>query len=420
MIKNLKQDIFLKNYIIYFIGSIVMAVLNYALHPILGRFLSPTDFGDFQVFIALVSQTTIFFGAVSIISVNIIANAENPQQRNKILAELQKITFLITFFLIICLLFLIPKIQNFFNLSNIYPLIGLIIILLISALIVFRNAYLQGSGQFLALSLSGIMVSLGKLIFAVLLILIGWGTVGATLGIILSNIVLLIYLIFKTKKDIPIFVKSNIHVLEKGDIKKQLQYGVLVIFATGIATLFYTIDVLIVKRNFSPDEAGLYIGISVIAKILLFAIGPISAVLLSSIKIKNTFKENFSIFKKSLGIALIVGFSGMITFFLFYDLIVVVMIGSKYADVAYLLPKVGLLMFLTALMNIFIYYFLALRRFFLIFISLFGTAVLGFIMFQSYTSITDVLNNLLVALIFINLSLVFLYAKDYFNYRSGI
>lgn len=411
---------FLKNYAVYFIGSMVVAVLNYAFHPVLGRLMNPADFGDIQAFISLLAQSAIIFGAFSVVEVNITTNTENPHERNAIISELQKIAFWVILAVFIILVISLSKLQSFFNFSSIYPLIGLAIILPISAANVFRNAYLQGSGAFTELSISGIISSLGRLLFAISLLLIGWGTLGATIGIILSNIAVMAYLYLKTRKSLNLHTKSNLHTLEKGSIKKELTYGLLVFFATGLITLFYTIDVLIVKRYFSADDAGLYSGISAIAKILFFAIGPSAAVLLSSVKIKNTFKENFNILKKSLIIAAVVGLGGLLAFSIFYDIIIKLMIGHRYVTFAYLLPKVGLVMLLSAFMNILIFYFLALRRFFLIILASFGALVIGFILLKGHGSITEILNNLLIALIIINLSLVFIYAKDYFNNRSSI
>ena len=91
------------------------------------------------------------------------------------------------------------------------------------------------------------------------------------------------------------------------------------------------------------------------------------------------------------------------------------MIGSNYASFAHFLPEAGLVMLLAAIVNIFIFYFLALRRFFLIVISLVGMAFMGFILLRGHTSIEAILNNLVVSLVIIIISLVIIYAKDYFN-----
>jgi predicted PurR-regulated permease PerM len=54
-----------------------VAVLNYAFHPILGRLMNPSDFGDIQAFISLLAQSAIIFGAFSVVVVNITTNTEN-------------------------------------------------------------------------------------------------------------------------------------------------------------------------------------------------------------------------------------------------------------------------------------------------------------------------------------------------------
>ncbi len=398
----------------------MVAFLNYIFHPVLGRILSPAEFGDVQAFISLLTQAGILFGAFSVVTVNLTTNTENPRERNAIILELQKIAIWIVIFIFIVLIVSVFKLKSFFNFSSVYPLIGLAVTLPISAINIFRNAYLQGSSRFAELSFSGVISSLGRLVFAVILILIGWGTFGATLGIILANIAVMFFLLAKTHNSLNLHDKTNIHVLEKGSIIKELKYGLLVLFATGLVIIFYTIDVLIVKRYFGAEEAGLYSGISAIAKIMFFVIGPSAAVLLSSVKVKNSFGENSLILKKSIFIGVFIGAVGLLAFSIFHDILIQVMIGGKYVTFAYLLPKIGWVMFLSATMNIFVYYFLALRRFFLIFISLFGVVAVFFIMFGDHASIEQIISNLSVVLVIINLSFILVYAKDYFRNHSSI
>jgi O-antigen/teichoic acid export membrane protein len=393
----------------------VVAFLNYLFYPVLGRILSPADFGDVQALISLITQSAIIFGAFSVVAVNITTNTENPHERDAILAELQKMAFWIIGIVFILLLLSMTELRSFFNFSSIYPLVGLAIILPISAVTTFRNAYLQGVGRFTHLSISGVISSLGRLVFAVALILLGLGVFGATFGIVLANLAVLAYLFYQTRGSLHLSTKANVHTLEKGSVKKELKYGVLVFFATTLVTLFYTSDILIVKHYFDATSAGLYSGISAIAKILYFAIGPSSAVLLSSVKIRQSFMENAGALMKSLIISGIIGGVGIFTFYIFNDMIVRLMIGSNYASFAHFLPEAGLVMLLAAIVNIFIFYFLALRRFFLIVISLVGMAFMGFILLRGHTSIEAILNNLVVSLVIIIISLVIIYAKDYFN-----
>jgi len=398
----------------------VVAFFNYLFYPVLGRLLSPSDFGDVQALISLITQSAILFGAFSMVAVNITANTENPHERDAILAELQKIAFWLIGAVFVLLLLSVFKLKSFFNFSSVYPLLGLAVILPISALATFRNAYLQGRGLFFQLSVSGAISSVGRLVFAVIFILFGFRVFGATFGLVLSNVAVIAYLYFQTKDSLHLNTKANLHVLEKGSIKKELIYGLLVFFATGFITLFYTSDILIVKHYFSSGDAGLYSGISAIAKIIYFVIGPTSAVLVSSIKIKQTFKENALALRKSLIISTIVGVIGLFTFYIFHDTIIRLMMGGKYGSFAHYLPKAGVVMFLTGIVNVIVIYFLALRRFFLMILSLIGSAFLGIILLQNQSSINTILNELILSLIIILISLTIIYVKDYFNHRSSI
>ena len=398
----------------------VVAFLNYMFYPVLGRLLSPADFGDIQALISLITQSSIIFGAFSMIVVNVTINTENPHERDAIITELQKITFWIIGIAFIFLLLSISELKYFFNFSSVFPLVGLAIILPISSLTTFRNAYLQGSGFFMQLSISGVISSFGRLVFAIIFILFGFGVLGATFGIIFANLTVFIYLYYQTKGSLHLNTKANLHTLESGSIKRELKYGVLIFFTTSLVTIFYTSDILIVKHYFNSVDAGLYSGISAIAKILFFAIGPSSAVLLSSVKIKHSFAENTSALKKSFLVSFLVGVCGIFMFYTFSDTIISLMIGGKYASFAHFLPKAGLVMLLTAIVNIFIFYFLALRRFFLIGISLVGMVFMGFILFQGHTSIDAILNNLVISLVVIIITLTFTYAKDYFHNSTSL
>ena len=420
LIAKIRTDVFFRRYIIYFTGSMIVAVLNYLFYPVLGRMLTPSDFGDVQVFISLITQTGIIFGAFSIVAVNITANVENIHERNAILAELQKICFYVVGALAVILLLFFSKLNTFLQLDTVYPIIGVLALLFLSASSTFRSAYLQGQGRFIGLSVSGIISSAGRLVFAVLLILLGIGSLGAIGGIIAAQIAAVCFLWNLTRNSLNLSTRTNVHVLEKGSIKKELLYGILVLFASGLVTFMYTSDVLIIKHLFDPHDAGLYSGISAIAKIIFFVTAPTIAVLLPAVKLKNSIKENSLALLKSLGLTFCLGGAVLLVFYLFSDITIKVLLGEQYLSLAHILPKVGVVMFLASLLNVFVYYFLALRKFILIVISLVGVLCTAFLLLMSHDSIDSVLNSLIWSLfIILGLFLIF-YVKNYFNRRTGI
>lgn len=103
MFKILGADVFLKNYAIYFTGSMLVAFLNYLYYPVIGRLLDPSDFGELQVFISLLAQVSVVFALFSIPVVSVTVNHADETERNIIIQKIKKITFSITAFVFILL-----------------------------------------------------------------------------------------------------------------------------------------------------------------------------------------------------------------------------------------------------------------------------------------------------------------------------
>lgn len=423
-LKKLQGDSFLRGSFIYFVGSMIVAGINYLFYPVLGHLLTPTQFGDTQVFISLISEIGIILGAFSIIIVNISLNIDDDQKRNSTITVLRNISFYAIITLATLLVIFIKPLTEFLNLGSVYPLVFLIIYLLLSISANVRSSFLQGRARFTELSINGIISSLGRLLFAVLLIYCGSGPLGAIASLILAQLASLLFLTLRTKKELTLgshlLTQKSMSTLEAGSIKKELTFGALVLCATGLVTFIYTSDVLIVKHFFNSHDAGMYSGISAIAKIIFFLLAPIAGVLLSSVKIHNSAKENSDVLLKSLVISLCIGGTALLAFFLFYGIVISILLGSQYSPFAYLLPKVGVIMFLSSIVNLFVYYFLALRRYFLVGLSVVGIAILGVSLTYQHGTIGEVLNSLILSITSLIIIFIVFYAKNYFYRHTRI
>jgi O-antigen/teichoic acid export membrane protein len=421
MFLKYRNDLFLRRYFVFFAGSMLVAVINYLYHPVMGRLLSPADFGEVQVFLSLILQTGVIFGTFSIVAINITANVENETERNTLLYALQRICFAIITSLSVLMVVFMKDLNKFFNLDSDYLLYILILSLPFSLLYTFRNAFVQGKSNFTQVSTGQIVGASSKLLISGALVLLGLGVFGAVLGIVISTAVALLYLIWLTHSNFPFWQSKTLNVifLHKS-IKPEIIFGMLVFASSMLVTLLYTSDVLIVKRFFSAEEAGLYSGISAIGKIVFFVIAPVSAILVSSIKIKQTFIENWYALKKALLITGVIGSATLFTFYFFSALITKTMLGGAYSTFAHYLPTVGLVMFLAGLMNVLILYFLALRRYFLIILSLGGVAGLVWVFYIGHETIEIILRNLIIGLLLIIGILITVYVKDYFSYHSSL
>lgn len=410
LINKIKQDPFFRNYLIVFSSSIVAAFLSYLFHPILGRLLSVADFGEVQALLALYTQLAIFFSVFSLITVNISANIEDQFERVAVIKELKKIALGLSGFLILGILLFSGSLQKFFHFSNDGIFIGLALLLFINASLLFRNAYLQGQSNFKAISLAGILGAGGKLILAVIFVAIGFRVAGAMAGLVAAQLLVYGYVFAKTRnvfrKD-P--AKADIHALEKNRVAKELYYGLLVLAATGCITLLYTSDILIIKRLFSGEIAGLYSGISLAAKIIFFATGAITSILLPTVKLKNEEQKNKTVLKKSFLLLFLTGGGLFLLFSLFPRLVITLLFGSNYLALSWLLPKLALLMFLISIVNLFFYYFLALRRFFLLPLAIISLMILAALTSIHHDTLAKIINNFIYTTIFILFCLMLFY-----------
>ncbi|MEA3449358.1 MAG: oligosaccharide flippase family protein [Patescibacteria group bacterium] len=417
MIKKILQDNFFRNNIVFFVGSMIVAVLNYLYHPILGRMMAVDDFGEVQTLISLFTQLAIVAGIFSVTIVNIASNMKDETERSEIISELRNISIYITGGLFFLIVIFSRELESFLNFKSFYPFISLGVLLLLSTLIVFRQAYLQGNKRFKTVSLAQIIASGGKLFFGILFVYLGWKSFGAITALIIAQVFTLWFAFVKTKKDLKLKLGVKINLNEQ--VKKELKFGLLVFFATSCITFFYTADVVIIKHYFSPDKAGLYSGIATVARIIFFIAGPTAAVLLPSIKLKNGYKNNEKMLKKALLFVSAAGLGVLLIFSLFYDMVIQLLIGSKYLELAPILPKLSILLFAVSVTNVIFYYFLALRRYFLIpisIISVFFTIILTYFRHGDFMTI---INNFLFGIVIIYVLIIIFYAKTNLSHRSN-
>jgi len=360
-IKSLSQDKFFKDNAVFFIGSMIVAVFSYLYHPVMSRMMSVEDFGQVQALISLTYLTGIFLTIFGTIAVNIVSNHKDSSADDhiKLLSQLHKLALWVIGSFAIGIVILSPYLMRILQFDSAISFFPLAIILLVGIPFAFYSSYLKGTKQFEAISIAGIITSAGKLLFAILFVSLGMQVFGAVSALALATFVALLYALHKTRGVFRLSLKEKVSFTPA--LKKELSYGVLVLFSLGYITFLYTSDVLFVKYFFDPETAGLYSGIATIARIIFFVTASVAGVLLPTIKINANKKENIAILKKAFGIIVLMGVIALVIFFLFPSGIISLLIGEKYLPLATLLPLAGTYIFIASVANVFYSYFLALR-----------------------------------------------------------
>ena len=109
------KDRFVRNNAIVFLGSLIISTLSYLYYPVLARLMPLEAFGEVQTLISISTQALLFFSAINIVTVVLVANNKQKSQNDLFVIELQKImVYLVTLVGIIAIAFS-PFLKDFFN-----------------------------------------------------------------------------------------------------------------------------------------------------------------------------------------------------------------------------------------------------------------------------------------------------------------
>lgn len=397
VLKRITSSTFLRHNAIFFIGSLLVGVGNYLYYPVLARFLEPVPFGEVQALTALFTQLSLFLIVLGQVTVNVVANYDNEAKKQHILFELEKFAFMLSIGIAIVLAAFSWQLKTFFQFESVLPFMLILLAIVISVPLAFRNAFLRAHKRFASASVSLAISAFTKILFSVALVIIGLKSAGAIGGIVAAQGVAFFYAAMAAKK-LGFFRPKNSTYLSAPDLKvmaPELKYTILVFVASMAITLLSSVDVFVVKHYFDPHTAGEYAAVSTVAKIILFLTGSIGQVMLPSVKVKNAARQNTMHLIKSMALLTGVGGLTVIIFTATPGTIVHILMGSDYLAYAHFLPKLSMTMFILSIVGLLISYYLALRKFQLIVVVSLGIAATGWLMVTRHSNLDDVVTSLL-------------------------
>ena len=396
-ISRLRRDSFIKNSLIFFAGSLIVAIVNYAYYPVMSRVLSVEDFGEVQVIATIVLQITIVLNVFGYITINLFTNLKDREMCRKRVRELEGAALTIAAGLSLAALLFGGYIDAYLKFSSILVLVSLALIFIINVPFTIKNGWLQANNRFIDMSLAQFIAAAAKLLLAIPLILIGLKVSGALFGLVAATLFALVYVSYRAKANIRLrdHIKENYFklILKDGDLKKDLLYGLLIFLALFSINLLYSADVIIVRRFFSTTDSGLYSGIASIGRIIFFSTFAISDVLLPAVKIKGAAKDNAKNLQKALFITILLGGFALLLFYLEPQLIIRILIGKNYLAYSGLLSKVGLFILLASILNVLFVYGIALRKMFISAIGPIAAISVFVVSYLNNASIDSIINN---------------------------
>lgn len=415
MSKRILKHELISGSIYVFFGYIVASFLNFALNLYVARRFTASDYGIYASLLSLYTLAGLPSQSLIAIIVRFVADYSAKGKTNMVASlfiKIYKFVFLITAGIFSVFLIFAVLIQNFLKIDNssYIILVGGIVSLFYLAIV--NIAFLQGLLRFGLLSLSYILGGFIRLISAIVLIGLGLKVYGVFIAILIAVLIPFVlqfiplrFLIGKKTSD------SNI---STGDI---LGYA----FPTTIAMLslmsLTSTDVVLVKHFFSPTEAGLYGGLSLVSKVIFYFTGPLASVMFPLLIRRHNLGQNFNnLFYLTLLLVMVPSFGIALFYILFPALSIKLFLGGgEYLKVASYLPLFGMYLVVFSLLNVCVNFFLSLKR---TGISIFvaGAAIMQILLIsffhKDFFQVIAISTGLSIVLLLI---LILIFIKDFEN-----
>lgn len=363
IIDLLRNSTFVRNSAILFSGTMVMNVLNYIFHFSLGRIVDAETYGAVQSLIALLAIVSVPAAALGMIATKYgaIAKAREDFSFGRALfAYLNKRIIKYGWPLVVGGFLLTPFVQSFLKIDD---LLAVSLLWMLAALTFFSSAstgILSGWQRFGSVNRSNITGASVKLILGVTLAWFGFGLDGIMFALVLAGItgyfISVRGLRFLKRDQIDLAGAQAEEAQEPFDFSAVRGYVTTAFIGTLALVALGNIDIVLAKHALTPEIAGAYGALAVVAKVIFFVTGVMAAVLFAmsseSVEKNKTEPRNFSVFWMALLLTTAVASIATIIYFLMPNFVMSIFFGDKYLAVAPLLGWFGLVAGLYAVVNL--------------------------------------------------------------------
>ena len=354
----------------FFRNNILILVLlnsanlfNYLFQLVVGRSLSPEDFGSFN---ALNSMAVILSAPAAVLPIVFsratvkLAITSLEKIKSLLINGLRLMMLFATGFLFLGIL-AIPWLKDYLHLSSSSPLLIMLTLLALSLIFPLLLGVLQGLHRYTAFGVSVSGATLVRLFSGVLLVFtLGWGVNGALLSGIMGVSAAIGFSLWVMKD----LLKGPMEPLPDNLFPEMWRFALPVFLSTTMVMALGNLDIILVKHYCTPEEAGLYATAAILGRIALFLPGVLITVLFpEAAKAQETGEKDGHMLGISLGLTALLGGGFALVCNIWPAHIISILFGSKYELAAPLLQTISLAMALLAVANVVFTYSLARSKF---------------------------------------------------------
>ena len=360
-IKNIKIKVnnFVKHPIIagsavLVVGSMAANVVNLIYQVGMGKILEPADYGILLSLYSILYILSIVPTSSSVSIVKFISSAKNEKERSGIYHSVKKLVFRVATVGTLFVVLFSPFIAKFLNINDVFSVVltaGVFFFLLTTLV---NQSSLQGILKFMGVVLPNFVSAFAKLILGVIFIFLGLSVRGAMLAVVIGAGFAYLLSVKMIDGHFQKESKTNLN------LDKFIKYSGPVLLQAFAFTSLFTLDVILVKHFFSPYEAGIYATVSTLGKIVYFAAAPVASVMFPHISSRYAKGEKYyELLFGSIGLTFLISLVVVGCYFLFPNLIINILYRSKYIAAAPLLFLMGLFIAFLTMSNLLVNFFLS-------------------------------------------------------------
>jgi O-antigen/teichoic acid export membrane protein len=347
---------------LFAVFSIIGSALSYLLYPVLAKIITPTQFGDVSVVIALAGQIGGLLLAFNVVSIYIV-NTHEKDHALKLTETIQKIVIQVLLAATILVMLVSPWLMHLLKINSVGTILGLGFLLLLNVPAVVWTGFLQGHNELARIGVYNIAVAAAKLTFAVCLCLAGFGPPGAIVGILLGQLLGLCVIRIVPGTLLPSVrgASSRVKADEVAIVRPLAGYVSESLIVVGVFSVLFAIDIVLAKAFLPPNLAGLYAGVAALGRIIFFGASILTWILLANLTTHDLAKSRAAL-RHYLSLIAGLGALGVAGFWLWGRIIVSISLGHAYVALSPQLWLAGLNQLVASLLYAYTLYLLVLRR----------------------------------------------------------
>lgn len=347
---------------VIFFGTFAANIFNFMFNFFMTRNLSVVDYGTLASLISIILLVSLASESLIPTVVHFAGSYFANKEIGKVVALFWKLSaFFILSGLIVLFSSIIFKEQlgHFFKIGNssLLTLVGCS--LFFTSIGTLNRGMLTGRLSFGYISFLNFFSAVVKFLSGVVFVLLGLGVSGALYAFLLSYASMYFFSI------IPLRFILRKKAQEKViGIKKIFSYAAPSALAMLGLTLFITTDIILVKHFYSPKEAGVYAGMSLLGKIIYFFSAPISTVLFPLVVQRTVRNEKHNhLFYIAFTVVAISSIGITFFYYIFPEFSILLLLKQKeYLAIKSILWVFGVFMVFYSLLWIITNYYLSMKK----------------------------------------------------------